>query len=71
LIVGALSAGNPLRVQTANIRRQHVQVKKKLVQEVKDWGMALLVFLDIPYSFLQEQTLFKIYDIDVLYFILF
>jgi len=36
LIVGAISAGNPLGVQIAYVRRRHVQVKKEPVREVKD-----------------------------------
>jgi len=55
LIIEALSAGNPLRVQTVYVRRRHVQVKKEPAREVKDWGKALLVLPDISCLFPQEQ----------------
>jgi len=55
LFVGALSTGNPLRVQTTYIRRQHAQVKKEPAREVKDSGNTLLVFPDISYLFPHKQ----------------
>jgi len=57
LIVEVLSVGNPLRVQTANIRRRHIQIEEQPVREVSDWGKMRFVFPDILLLFPQEHKI--------------